>query len=308
MATRKPKKEGGMKMEYKGLVVVTGVNMTPVKVLFKKPNPATIVRKSDGECYKMNAAAGTAVVLAKAGWGVCMTGYHQEILDLLAREQMAEHPPLGAIAADLRQKEIAKSVTQRVLQTKREFNMNVHLVHYGGASDTQVKLPGNTVFGNPWEIPGNAVPELVANNCTTLLNILQAMKEEGVIADQRVTKVVFVSAITALRTKLEHGLDAAQKGAGHALVRSLALDLVPEGIFVTEVMPGITDTGFYDNPKTFESIVRASRALGYEYDKDTFPVFSAERVGEMVQFALEFPGHVREVSAMPYGQYPHLGA
>lgn len=66
------------------------------------------------------------------------------------------------------------------------------------------------------------------------------------------------------------------------MARSLALDLTPENIFITEIMPGITDTGFYDNPKTLKYIKHASKELGYDYTDATFPVFSAERAGEAV--------------------------
>jgi hypothetical protein len=48
--------------------------------------------------------------------------------------------------------------------------------------------------------------------------------------------------------------------------------------------------------------------LTHDYDENNFPVLSAERVGEAAVFALESNTHVREISLMPYGQYPHLGA
>lgn len=292
-------------MKFKGIALVTGVGMSPAQKVFSNQNPATIVRGNDG-CFKMNAAAGTAVVLANTGWLVFMTGYEEAKLRLLADTLLPV--PHHYREARLTDKTVALDIARQVKMLKQETGLPVHLVHYGGASDTKTPLPGNSVFGNPWEIPGAAIPDLVANNCTTLLNMLQALKEEGAIADQEVTKLIFITAITALRTKLHHALDASQKGAGHALARSLALDLTPEKIYVTEVMPGITDTGFYDNETTFSVLVRSSEALGYPYTPENLPVLRGENVGEMVRFALEFPGHIREISGMPYGQYPHLGA
>ncbi len=285
----------------KGIAVVTGAHMKPAQMKFWRDNPATLV---DGK-YKMNAAAGTAAVLSQAGWLIYATGYNEEILGILAAKMMKE--PFRFKKVDLLDKQAVADLASEVAALKKETGLDVHVVHYGGASDTPTPLPHDSVFGNPWIIPGEAAPYLVANNVTTGYNLLQAFRE--IFKTQKKSKFVLTSAITAYRTKTEHSLDALQKGAGHAWARSLALDLTPEGIYVTEVMPGMTDTGFYDNPFTNDAVRRSSANLGYHWKRrDDLVVYSAERVGEMVRFVLEFPGHVREVSSMPYGQYPHMGA
>jgi len=188
------------------------------------------------------------------------------------------------------------------------MNLDVHLVHYGGMSGiaSKVKLPKETVALNPWEIPSEAIGPFVEANCASLLNIMQEMK--NIFNKQKVSKVVIISAISAIRTKRLHTLDAIQKSAIHAMARSMALDLTPEGIYITEVMPGITDTGFYDDPETFEAMLLASEGFGYKYNDQTFPVFKPQKVGQAVLFAIDTEAHVREISLMPYGQYPHLGA
>lgn len=288
----------------KAIAVVTGVKLNPAKLIFKRGTPATLV-KHRGVDHKMNAAAGVAVVLNR-DYHVCMTGYEQDQLDCLGAALMSN--PHNGKKVDLLDKNAVAEFAEEIARIKRNTGLPVHLIHYGGASDTSTPLPNGSVFSHTWDIPGESIPELVANNCTTLLNVGQAMKRAEIFDNQEVTKIVYVSAVTSLRTKICHGNDAAQKGAGHSLIRSMALDLTPEGVYCTEVMPGITDTGFYDNPYTFQMLLKSSAAMGYHYEQDTVPVFTAEVVGEAVEYVLNARCHIRELSLMPYGQYPHLGA
>jgi len=287
----------------KGLVIVTGVKLNEAKKIFKAANPATLIEHK-GKKYKMNAAAGCVVALHKAGYRVVMCGYYEDHLKIL--KNYIGDGSIYCQQVDLLNKNEIKKFINVISEIKKDTKLDVHLVHYGGASETTVKLPGDSVFLDPWETPSEAVAPIVSNNTVTWFNILQSLRY--IFNSQEISKVVLVSAITAVRTKRLHALDAIQKGAGHAMARSLALDLTPEKIYITEIMPGITDTGFYDNKQTFEYIIKASRELGYEYNEKTFPVISAERVGEAVVFALDSDSHVREISLMPFGQYPHLGA
>jgi NADP-dependent 3-hydroxy acid dehydrogenase YdfG len=290
-------------MKNKSIVIVTGVGMKEATKFFKKPNPATLI-SHNGKKYKMNAAAGAAVAANRAGYLVYMVGYKQEFLEAIGKSLMKK--PYYCHELNLFDKPRIKKFVEEIKVLKKKTRLDVHLVHYGGASDTKVKLPGNTVFLDPWSVPSEAVEPIVGNAVTTWYNIIQALR--SVFEKQKMTKVILISAITALRTKRLHSLDALQKGAVHALARSLAIDFVKENIFITEIMPGMTDTGFYDNQATLDAVFVSSKELGYSYNEDTFPVFSAERAGEAVVFALDVNAHVRELSLMPYGQYPHLGA
>lgn len=290
-------------MKYKAIVIVTGVGMKEAKKIFKRHDPATLVN-INGKKYKMNAAAGAALMLNQNKYLVYMTGYREDILKGLGKSLFRGKYYQKQL--DLFDKKAIDDFIKEIEVLKKKTGLDVHLVHYGGASDTKVKLPGDSVFLSPWEVPSEAVEPIVGNSVVTWYNILQPLK--SVFANQVFTKVILISAITSLRTKRLHSLDAIQKGAAHAMARSLALDLVKENIYVTEIMPGMTDTGFYDNQVTFDAVLVSSEELGYRYNEKTFPVFSAERVGEAVVFSMDVNAQVRELSLMPFGQYPHLGA
>ncbi len=295
--------KGQRRMKYKAIVIVTGVGMKEAKKIFKRHDPATLVN-INGKKYKMNAAAGAALMLNQSKYLVYMTGYREDILKGLGKSLFRGKYYQKQL--DLFDKKAIDNFIKEIEVLKKKTGLDVHLVHYGGASDTKVKLPGDSVFLSPWEVPSEAVEPIVGNSVVTWYNILQPLK--SVFEKQIFTKVILISAITSLRTKRLHSLDAIQKGAAHAMARSLALDLVKENIFVTEIMPGMTDTGFYDNQATFDAVLVSSEELGYRYDEETFPVFSAERVGEAVVFSMDVNAQVRELSLMPFGQYPHLGA
>ncbi len=291
----------------KGIVLVTGVGMKEAKYEFTAPDAAKIVSgHTPGKKAKINAPAATAIELNNSDYYVYMVGECKNCLGRIS--EMFKNDEFSFKEANLVKKSDAEIVADELKSLKEKMNLPVHIVHYGGMSGTAsgITLDKETVALDPWEVPSEAIGPYVDANCASFLNIFQRLRKT--FSSQEITKIVFISAISAIRTKRLHTLDAIQKSAIHAMARSLALDLTKERIYVTEVMPGITDTGFYDDDETFKAMKLASEELGYAYDRDSFPLFSPKRVGETVNFVLGFKGHIREISMVPYGQYPHLGA
>ncbi len=288
----------------KAIVVVTGVKLSPLKREFTGGQVVTYLEK-DGKKYKMNAAAGIVRQLTPDYEVIC-SGYSASDASIIESECGLPKGRFHEINL-LNKREIG-TLIEKVVALKKKSGLPVHLVHYGGASDTKTPLPNDSLLAHTWDMHTEALPDLVANNCVTLVNVLQAMKRAGIFADQLVSKIVFVSAAAAVRAKQMLGLDVAQKGAGHGLIRTVALDLTPENIFVTEIMPGSTDTGFFDNDYTLETAVEITKNLGYHPTKETYPLFTAEQIGDAAKYALDANCNVREIVLLPYGQFPHLGA
>lgn len=291
-------------MKKKAIICLTGVKLTPVKRTFTAGQVVTYIQH-DGRTYKMNAAAGALRQLAE-GYEIICTGY-QASDERIACEALGL--PEGRYhLADLTDKTQAEHFARAVRHLQQELDLPVWVVHYGGASDTKTKLPNNSLLAHTWEMRAEAIPDLVENNCVTLLHLLQSLKTAGVFDAQAFTKVVVISAAAAVRAKQSLGLDVAQKAAGHGLVRTLALDLTPEHIYLTEIMPGSTDSGFFDNDYSLETAVEITRNLGYDNSPETYPVFTAEQIGDAVKYTLDANCNVREIVLLPYGQFPHLGA
>jgi NAD(P)-dependent dehydrogenase (short-subunit alcohol dehydrogenase family) len=288
----------------KDIVIVTGVKFSVLKRAFAAGQQVTYIDGPDAR-LKMNAAAG-AVRQLKSSYEVWATTYDDKTIETLEYLQWIGGDTAHTV--DLLNKKAVDTFVSLIAQRQTKTGAAVHFVHYGGASDTPIALPNESLLAHTWDIQPDVLPHLVANNCVTLLNTLQSMKRYKLFEGQAVSKVVFISAAAAVRVKQELGLDSAQKGAGHNLIRNIALDLTPENIFVTEIMPGSTDTGFFDNDYTLETAVRITKNLGYHLTKETYPVFTAEQIGDAAKYVLDAKCNVRELVLLPYGQFPHLGA
>lgn len=292
-----------MTKQYKGIVVINGIGLRKAQKVFTMPDPANLIDYKEDK-YKANAATGTAIELSKAGYLVYMLGGNEEYLKLIQNKLLDNLSFYSTL--DLKSKDNVETIVTQVNQIKEKYSCNMDLVYYGGVSGKDTKFSSDSVLCSPFEVPGESVSSFFEENIRPWYNLIQGF--EKTFESQKQTKMVLISAISATRTKTNHSLDAAQKSAIHAMARSFALDLTKKRIYVTEVMPGMTDTGFYDTQFAFDTLKNCSKDLGYEYNDETFPVFKSERVGETIRFVLESPFHVREISFMPYGQYPHLGA
>jgi NAD(P)-dependent dehydrogenase (short-subunit alcohol dehydrogenase family) len=291
-------------MTKKAIVVVTGAKFTKARRFFTAGQEVKYFELQDGT-YKMNAGSGSVYALHDE-YELIVHGYNRE--DGQRLEELGLLTPERYHVFDLLDKKAVSKFIKEVARLKRELNLPVHVVHYGAASETKVELPYGSLRHSIWEAPGGALRDLVANNCETLLNLLQEMKRQDIFEKQAITKVVAISAVAAVRSLAKLGLDCVQKGAGHSLLRTMALELTPENIYITEVMPGSTDGGYYDNNNTLEVSLEHSKNIGYTYDAETKPVFTAEQIGEAVQYVMNARCNVRELVLIPYGQYPHLGA
>lgn len=287
----------------KALVVVTGAKFTKAKRVFTQQD-VRYFELGDG-VYKMNAGSGSVLALHE-DYELFVHGYSQEDgnrlaeLDLLAPERF--------YTCDLLDKAAVIRFVTEIARLKQTLGLPVYIVHYGAASETKTALPRGSLRHSIWEAPGSALRDLVANNCETLLNLLQEMKRQHIFENQEITKVVAISAVAAVRSLAKLSLDCVQKGAGHSLLRTMALELTPERIYITEIMPGSTDGGYYDNDNTLAVSLEHSSAIGYNYSHDTKPVFTADQIGESVRYVLDARCNVRELVLIPYGQYPQLGS
>jgi hypothetical protein len=256
----------------KAIVVVTGIKFAKAKRRFDATHDVRYFEFADG-IYKMNAGSGSVLALHD-DYELIAHGYSPadgERLEQLGLLSLGRYHNFSLL-----DKDAVKDFVAEIARLKEEL--------------------------------GLALRDLVSNNCETLLNLVQEMKRQRIFEGQEVTKVVAISAVAAIRSLAKLGLDNVQKGAGHSLLRTMALELTPERIYVTEIMPGSTDGGYYDNDATLQISLEHSSGIGYSYDQSTKPVFTADQIGESVRYVMDARCNVRELVLIPYGQYPHLGA
>lgn len=284
--------------------MVCGVKFTKVKRRFDHHKDVRYFKLQEG-LFKMNAAAGSVLKLSDeyeiiAQGGDINEGKRLEELGLTSSDDY--------YAVNLLDKDAVRQFVQEVRKRQEATDLPVYLVHYGSASEVQVALPKGSLRHSVWDAPGEATSDLVLANCATLLNLLQEMKRQKIFDNQDMSKVVSLSAVAAIRPLAKLSLDNIQKAANHSLMRTLALELTREKIFMTEIMAGSTDGGYYDNDATFDISLEHSKDIGYAYKPEDKPVFTADQIGEAVRYVIDARCNVRELVLIPYGQYPHLGA
>lgn len=290
--------------QKKAIIVVAGVKFTKARRRFDHQKDIRYFELSDGT-YKMNAAAGSILKLHD-DYEIIAQGNSPDEAHRLKQLKLLDISRYHA--ANMLNKDDVKKFVTAISKLKQSTGLPVYLVHYGSASEVRVPLPRGSLRHSVWEAPGEAVSDLVLANCATLLNILQEMKRQNVLDGQAITKVISISAVAAIRSLAKLSLDNIQKAANHSLMRTLALELTQERIFITEIMAGSTDGGYYDNDATFELSLEHSKNIGYDYKPEDKPVFTADQIGEAVRYAIDARCNVREIVLIPYGQYPHLGA
>ena len=96
------------------------------------------------------------------------------------------------------------------------------------------------------------------------------------------------------------------KGGLHSAVRSLSLELAKKNIFFSEVMPGIVDTGMYDNDIVIDTVQKIGKEFGYDYDE--IPKMSPFAIAEIVHTCISSSANILTISVVPNGQWPHTGA
>ncbi len=287
----------------KGIVLVTGIKVRQSHHTFTHPTAAQPIEVNNVH-YKVNTAAGVAIEVTKAGYCVHMAGFSEFDLRLVG-DQMTGLLFSSEVVDPLHQEDVERlAATVRALQ--KRHNVPVSIVHYGGASTTAQSLPHDTVFLSLDKIPFEAPANLVRDNVETFLRLYAAMRD--LLYEQKVSKVISITSLASWRCKTEFALDALQKGAMHNLLRCAALEETKRGVYITEIMPGITDTGYYDKNETLACSLRQAQELGYRWTEDDFPLYRPEHIGMQVVHVLESPFYIPIMPSMPFGQYPHLGA
>lgn len=120
------------------------------------------------------------------------------------------------------------------------------------------------------------------------------------------SRVVVVGSMSGIRPYPLGYSHASAKAGLHAAVRALALELSPRGVLLSEVLPGIVDTGLYDNPVVQAAVRRIGASFGRIYEE--IPQMRPSEVAEAVSLCLRTTGHVLSVTMVADGQWPHEGA
>lgn len=221
----------------------------------------------------------TAVALAKAGYQLVLAGRRRERLDELARELAPT--PLHLLTFDVRDR---AAVDAAVAELPAEFaHVDVLINNAGNAHGLAPIQEGDPA---DWDamLDGNVKGLLYVSRA-----VLPRMGEGGF--------VINIGSVAGHEAYANGNVYCASKAAVAMLTRTMRLDLLPRGIRVAEVAPGMVETEFSNVRFKGDEARAASVYQGVQ-------PLRAEDIADLIQFIVTRPPHVQiaEVIIFPAAQ------
>jgi short-subunit dehydrogenase len=128
------------------------------------------------------------------------------------------------------------------------------------------------------------------------------------------TRIVVVTSMSGIRPYMYGYSHASAKAGIHHAVRSLTLELSYryKSVYITEILPGIVDTGLYDSEEVIKSVREIGKTFGFfgenEYNQGNFPLMPPSAVAEAIVLALQSGAHILSINIVAHGQFVNIGA
>ncbi len=226
----------------------------------------------------------TAIKFAENNFNVIITGRRKEKLQELAKLIIQKHNVEALpLSFDVRNKnEVENAINSLSGEWK---NIDVLVNNAGLAAGFSRIQEGDT---NDWEI-------MIDTNIKGLLYVSRMIMP--IMIENGSGHIINIGSIAGKETYLNGNVYSATKFAVDGLTKSMRIDLLPHGIRVTGICPGLVETEF--------SIVR------HKGDKEKadqiykgFKALTAEDIADVVFFSASRPKHVNinEIVIMPTAQ------
>jgi short-subunit dehydrogenase len=292
------------------LVVVTGVGYKESKRIFSRSEPSDMIEIEERK-FKLNIGAATARYFADVGADVCMvSGTEEKLFNI--KEHICEHTQCNSrkIAyhvADLTNSDDVERVFKSLSKSKP-----IWLVHCVGMGSQNYVVKNDNPYLSFDEIPENLVVKEFEVTVTSLLIILKNMRP--LFKTQAETRIAVVTSMSAIRPFAYGFSHTAAKAGAHNAVRSICLELSLnyKSVYITEILPGMVDTGLYDTDEVIESIEKISETFGFFGDKayknHDLAVMPPSSVAESIGMAFSSKAHILSVNLVGQGQITNMGA
>jgi short-subunit dehydrogenase len=295
---------------HDSLVIITGAGYKEANRFFQGSSFDDII-EVQGRKFKLNIGAATAKHLVELGTEVCIISSTEEKLYNL-KEHICKttncHPSnINYYAADLTNSGDVKRIFEKI-----RTNKPLWLVHCVGLGSQMYQVHND----NPYLSFKDISPELVSKEFDVPVNSLLLMMKnmEPLFSKQFETRIVVVTSMSGIRPILYGYSHSAAKAGIHHAVRSLSLELSLkyESVYLTEILPGIVDTGLYDSDEVIDAVQQVSASFGLFGNKsptpDQIPVMPPSSVAETIGMALQSKAHILSVNLVGQGQFTNMGA
>lgn len=225
----------------------------------------------------------TALILAKNHFDLILTGRRKErLLELEKKIQSEFNVDTLILHFDIRDRNETKRQIESL--TGKWNDINVLVNNAGLASGLDFIQSGDI---DDWD-------KMIDTNVKGLLYISRAVMP-GMV-NRKTGHIVNIGSIAGKETYLKGNVYCATKHAVDSISKAMRIDMLPFGIKVTSVSPGMVDTEF--------SLVRlGDKEAANNVYRGLTPLF-AKDIAEAVEFAVTRPDHVNinDILIMPTAQ------
>lgn len=217
----------------------------------------------------------TAVALAKQGYHIIATGRRAERLQEL-QEQITEVPVL-TLQFDVRDRE---GLSEAINSLPEEWKAVEVLVNNAGNAHGLAPVHSGDV--EDWDA-------MLDINVKGLLYVTHAVLP--LMLARKKGHIINIGSIAGKEVYANGNVYCASKFAVDAISRGMRIDLVQEGIKVSEVKPGLVETEFSDVRFKGDKDRAATVYQGYE-------PLRAEDIADLIAFMVTRPAHVNLAEAL----------
>lgn len=286
-------------------ILITGVGLKPSKYIFKdiktgEPSHTPIL--VDGIEYKANIGSSTAFECARAGAVVHLVSRTESKLQMVKKwiENNIPNAQVEYTTTDLN-----NTIAMKNLVDSIPDDLPLYWVQSVGLGAGTVKLKDD----NPYLLIDDLSEELIEAELTVLRNtvsLLRLMLPR--FRQQAETRICIVSSMSAIRSVISGSMHMAAKGAISRFTNAAMIELDKDKIFITDIRPGIVDTGMYDTEVVQKTVSMMGKSFGYDYSKTNLFCAPPSAVGEAIVTALSNKGHITSINMVARGQWPHEGS
>ncbi len=291
-------------------VIVAGVGYKKANRFFHGGKTCELIN-IDGVSYKINIGAATAKLLAKRGAKICMVSRNEQALshikEYICRETNCNPENVFYRNVGLTDE---KSVTEFIASLDKA--RPIWLVHSIGLGAQAYTINGDNPYLPFTKIPPDVVVKEFEVPVKSLLLLVKYL--EPIFKQQEETRIVVITSMSGIRPYMCGYSHASAKAGIHHAVRSLCLEFSSryKSVYVTEILPGIVDTGLYDSEEVIKSVQEIGETFGFFGDKkytvENFPLMPPSSVAEAVTLALESDAHILSINMVAHDQFPNMGA
>jgi len=286
-------------------ILITGVGLKPAEFVFKDITTGESSHTSiviNNKEYKANIGAATAFECARAGAIVYLVSRTESKLQMIKKwiEDNISDAHVEHSAIDLNDMNAIKDMVDSIPD-----DLPLYWVQSVGLGAGTVKLKDD----NPYLLIDDLSEELIEAELTVLKNTISLLRLLlPKFKKQAETRVCVVSSMSAVRSVISGSMHMAAKGAISRFTNAAMIELDKDKIFVTDIRPGIVDTGMYDTRVVQKTVSMMGKNFGYDYSKTNLFCTPPSAVGEAIVTALTSRGHITSINMVARGQWPHEGS